>query len=409
MAGACRWTWNHFLRFREEAYLAARAAGGTLMPGAFSYVSNARELTRLRKLIPWLRDADSVGLQQTLRDLDGAFARFFAGEAGYPQPRHYGDDRYRVCGKASFAVDGDWVRLPKLGWVRFRKSRDLPAGGRIMNVTVSREAAHWFVSFCVEHALSAAVAPAGAPVGLDLGVTQSIAFSDDTEPFQMPVPDDTEAKFLRRLARQVSRKKQGSARRRKAVERLARRKAYHARRVRDAAHKLTTKLATTRSEIHVEDLRLRNMTASAAGTVVEPGKNVGQKAGLNRSLLAQAHGQTVRLLAYKCERSGARLIFKNPAHTSQECAECHHIAPENRPSQSVFRCVKCGHTDNADHNAARVVLMRPAAGQAVAVRRGKRKTTRKGRSPDEARTHPRDRVAYPLGSTGIPANAAKAA
>src|SRR5271168_1140272 len=72
MAGACRWVWNHFLHFREDAYLAAKAAGGSLPAGAFSYVRNAAELTRLRARLPWLCNADITGLQQTLRDLDKA-------------------------------------------------------------------------------------------------------------------------------------------------------------------------------------------------------------------------------------------------------------------------------------------------------------------------------------------------
>ena len=409
LAGACRWAWNHFLRFREEAYLAAKAAGGSLPKGAFSYVANAKELTRLRTRRPWLKEADITGLQQALRDLDLAYARFFAGEAGHPGPRHYGDDRYRVCGEASFGVDGDWVRLPKLGWVRFHKSRDLPTGGRLLNVTASREGADWFVSCCVEHSVAVLPAPIGDPIGIDLGVTQSVAFSDATVPFQMPVASRTEERFARRLSRQVSRKTKGSNRRKRAIERLAKHRRHLARRVKDAAHKLTTQLASTRSEIHVEDLRLRNMTASAKGTVEEPGASIRQKAGLNRRLLANAHGQTVRLLAYKCARSGAKLVFKDPAYTSQECAECHHVAPENRPSQAVFRCVKCGHQDNADHNAARAVLTRPAAGQAVAAHRGKRKTARKGRGPDEVRTHPSDPGLPAPGSTGIPAKAAPAA
>jgi putative transposase len=405
LAGACRWAWNHFLHYREDAYLAARAAGGALPKGAFSYVANAAEVTRLRKSLPWLKAADATGLQQTLRDLDAAYAKFFAGKCGHPRPRRRDDARYRVCGQASFGVEGDWVRLPKLGWVRFRKSRDLPAGGRILNVTVSREGAAWFVSFCVEHALAAAAVPAGEPVGLDLGVTQSVAFSDDTPSFQMRVPTKRERGFLVRLHRQVSRKAPGSVRHRKAVARLGERRAYHARCVRDDAHKLTSHLANTRREVHAEDLRLRNMTASAKGSAEAPGKNVRAKAGLNRSLLANAHAQTLRLLAYKCERSGTQLALKNPAHTSQECAECHHIAPENRPSQARFACVKCGHTDNADHNAARVILARPTGGRSVAVRRGQRKTTRNGRRPDEAQTQLRDQELSPPGSTGIPAKA----
>ena len=406
LAGGCRYLWNFFLHWREDAYLAARAAGGTLPKGAFGYNWMAKELTRLRAQIPWMSDADVVGQQQTLRDLEAAYRKFFEGDAGYPQPRKHGDDRFRVCGKQSFAVHEDWVRLPKVGWIRFRKSRDIPRG-QIKNVSVSREGKHWFVSFCVEHKEQTMAAPAGAPIGLDLGVAQSVTASDGRVD-QMPVPDDKESSFLRRLHRHVSRKQKGSRRRRLAVERLAKHKRHIAARVRDAAHKLTSRLATTRSEIHVEDLRLRNMTASARGDAAQPGRNVRAKAGLNRSLLANAHAQTVRFLEYKCQRTGAKLIFKNPAHTSQECAECHHIDPANRPSQAVFRCVKCGHTDNADVNAARVVLSRPADGRSVAVRRGKRKSARKGARPNEAQTHLRDQD-LPPGSTGIPAKAALAA
>ena len=405
LAGACRWVWNYFLHYREDAYLAARAAGGSLPKGAFSYVRNASELTRLRKIVPWLREADITGLQQTLRDLDGAYARFFAGKAGHPKPRIHGDDRYRVCGKASFAVDGDWVRLPKLGWLRFRKSRELPAG-RVMNVSVGREGKSWFVSFCVEHRIAVGGPPPGVAVGLDLGVAQSVTTSDG-EVFQLPVPNKRDEAFLCTLARQVSRKQRGSIRRRRAADRMARRRRHHADSVRDAAHKLSTRLASKHCEIHIEDLRLKRMTETARGSVDKPGRNVRCRAGLNRWMLAQAHGEFRRQLAYKCERSGAKLILKDPAHTSQECAECHHVAPENRPSQAAFACVKCGHRDNADRNAARVVLMCPAGGPSVAAHRGKRKSSRKGRCPDEVRTHPRD-TWETAGPTGIPAKAAQA-
>jgi putative transposase len=406
LAGACRWVWNHFLHWREDAYLAARAAGGSLPKGAFGYVANAAELTRLRKLLPWLRAADVTGLQQTLRDLDKAYAKFFAGEAGHPHSRQRGDDRYRVCGQASFAVDGDWVRLPKLGWIRLRRSRELPAG-RNLNVTVTREGAHWFVSFCVQHDLATTPAPSGPAVGLDLGVAQSVTTSVG-DIVQFPVSDEAEERFVRRLQRQLSRKSKGSNRRKLAISRLAKRRRHIASRVEDAAHKFSTTLATTHREIHLEDLRLKKMTASARGSTAAPGHHIRAKAGLNRALLAQAHGQFVRFLTYKCERSGARLIFKNPAYTSQECAECGHTDKANRTSQAVFRCVKCGHTENADRNAARVVLQRPADGRSVAARGGSRKVARKGRRSDETRTQLRTSEHFPS-PTGIPVKAAQAA
>ena len=118
-------------------------------------------------------------------------------------------------------------------------------------------------------------------------------------------------------------------------------------------------------------------------------------------------------LAYKCARSGAKLIFKHPAQTSQECAECHHTDSANRPSQAVFACVACGHKDNADHNAARVILTRPALppDRRGAARGGKRiRAAKAAHRPNETRTQLRDQAAAtPPGSTRIPTKVAQAA
>jgi len=333
-------------------------------------------------MIPWLREANSVSLQQTLRDLDKAFIDFFSGTKGFPKPREHGEDHYRICGNGSFKVSDDWVRLPKMGWVRFYKSRDLPANAKIKNVSINRKCGKWFVSMCVEHIIDVKSAMNGAPVGLDLGVAQSVTFSDDTPAISMPVQTSAEERKIKRLYRQISRKQKGSKRRRKAVNRLAKINAHIVNRMTDAQHKLTTELANTRSEIHIEDLKIAKMTRSASGTVDNPGCNVKTKSALNRAMLGQAHGRMLDFLRYKCERSGAKLLFKNPAYTSQECAECHHVSHLNRSSQAVFACVKCGHKDNADHNAARVVLWRSPDGLFGAARGGS------GESPaNEPRTH----------------------
>jgi transposase len=142
------------------------------------------------------------------------------------------------------------------------------------------------------------------------------------------------------------------------------------------------------------------MTASAKGTPENPGTNVRAKASLNRVFLANAHADFRRMLAYKCERSGARLIAVNPAYTSQTCSQCNHCAPENRKNQAVFQCEACGLNLNADHNAALNIL---AAGLAVSARGGSEIFP-----AGEPRTHPRARGLHPT-STGIPVKAASAA
>jgi putative transposase len=104
------------------------------------------------------------------------------------------------------------------------------------------------------------------------------------------------------------------------------------------------------------------MTASARGTVDAPGRNVRQKAGLNRAILAKGWGGFLLRLEHVAGYHGTEIVKVDPAYTSQTCHACKHIAPESRESQAVFRCVACGHEDHADVNAAKNIL---AAGLAV--------------------------------------------
>lgn len=121
----------------------------------------------------------------------------------------------------------------------------------------------------------------------------------------------------------------------------------------DQAHKVSSKIVTKHGRIRMEDLRLVNMMASAQGTVENPGKNVGHKRGLNRHLADQGLRQLRTFVQYKLKWTGGSFEAINPQYTSQKCNVCHHIEKANRPSQAVFRCVACGHTDHADINAAK--------------------------------------------------------
>jgi putative transposase len=125
-----------------------------------------------------------------------------------------------------------------------------------------------------------------------------------------------------------------------------------ARRRKDAAEKATTRIARKHGVVVMEDLKVQNMTASARGTVQEPGRNVAQKAGLNRAILDVAPGFIRRRQEQKLAASGGILITVPARHTSQRCNKCGHIDPENRRSQSVFFCTACGYLANADFNAS---------------------------------------------------------
>ena len=124
----------------------------------------------------------------------------------------------------------------------------------------------------------------------------------------------------------------------------------------DFLHKASTAMSETQAVVYVEDLKIRNMTRSARGTRETPGRNVRQKSGLNRSILSQGWGTFLSLLEYKLSGRGGRLVRVDPRNTSRTCSDCGHVSAENRPDQATFRCVSCGHADNADVNAAKNLL-----------------------------------------------------
>ena len=353
-AGVCRLVYNLGLEQRRDWWRQFKANTGI----AISYPSQAGELTALRAEFDWIAAVSIICQQQALRDLDKAFGNFFAGRADYPTPRKRGmNDAFRFSGRdcqwrklnAKWAV----VKLPKIGEVKFRLTRDIP--GTVKNVTVTSDALGWYVVFSteVEHTAPSNFGPA---IGIDRGVVHTIALSDgtfrDLPKEQLNLLD----RRARKQARKLARCKRGSNRRHAARKILARTKAKIARIRLHWNHERTTEIAAMHSVVVLEALKTKSMTASAAGTVDEPGRKVRQKAGLNRAILNNAWHQFETLLSYKIAERGGELRKVNPAYTSQCCAECGTIDKASRESQATFRCGHCGHTAHADTNAARNIL-----------------------------------------------------
>ena len=132
----------------------------------------------------------------------------------------------------------------------------------------------------------------------------------------------------------------------------------------DFLHKVSTAISKSHAVVYIEDLKVRNMSASARGTVENPGKCVRQKAGLNKAILDQGWFEFRRQLSYKEQWRGGLVVAVPPQYTSQTCAGCGHVCAENRRSQALFVCVACGHEDDADVNAAKNVMR---AGQVLSV------------------------------------------
>jgi putative transposase len=131
---------------------------------------------------------------------------------------------------------------------------------------------------------------------------------------------------------------------------------------RDYLHKTTTTISQNHAMVCIEDLQVRNMSKSAAGTAEKPGRNVKAKSGLNKSILDQGWFEFRRQLDYKLRWAGGVLVPVPAQNTSRTCPACGHVAKENRQTQAKFLCVGCGFEENADLVGAINVL---AAGHAV--------------------------------------------
>ncbi len=371
--GCARAVYNAGLEQRRVAY---RDCGISL-----GYNQQGMGLGDLKAALPWLGEPHSDVLQQALRDLERAYRNFFDGRAGFPQFRCKGRrDSFRIQGRSSASIrvrrlNRRWgeVAIPKLGAVRFRWSRK-PLG-KIRHLTVTRDTLGWHVSLCCERNVDTPPGHLGKPVGIDRGVAATVALSTGVF-YVCPSLSPGQAERLRRLSRRAGRQetarrrrpndqRQRSARHQRTLNAVAGLRAREVRIRKDFLHKLTTDLAKSHGLVVIEDLRVRNLTRSARGTVNVPGSNVAQKRGLNRAILKQGWGELAVMLAYKLAECGGTLVKVPAAYTSQRCSVCGVIDAASRLSQSTFRCVACGHSDNADVNAARSIL---AAGLVVTAR-----------------------------------------
>ncbi|MFF4237976.1 RNA-guided endonuclease InsQ/TnpB family protein [Actinomadura geliboluensis] len=379
-----RYVWN--LAVEQQSWWTPRRGRA---PG---YAVQARQLTEARAAFGWLAAGSQTVQQQALRDFAQAMANFFAGTHRRPTWRKAGaHEGFRIVGARGRAWEvrrlsrrtGE-VRVPKVGWVRFRWSRPVPPRVRSFRVTRDR-AGRWHVAFA--HVPDPVPAPGnGAAVGVDRGVAVSAALSTG-ETSTVPGLTPGEAERLRRLLRRLARAEPGSNRRARVKAAIARLKAREADRRRDWVEKTSTDLARRFDVIAVEDLDVAGMTRSARGTIEAPGTGVRAKAGLNRGVLANSWGQLVTRLEHKAP---GRVVRVDPRYTSQTCNACGHRAPGNRESQAVFRCTACGHRANADVNAARNIkaaastMQDTAVGRTVAARGGRVTARPVNREPQPA-------------------------
>ena len=326
----------------------------------------------LKKLLPimkqtdefgWMKEVDSTALQNAVINLDKAYKHFFRrvknGEkAGFPRFKSKHDSRQSYQSSTAMIKDGK-LYLPKIGFVKAVFHREFE--GSVKTVTVSSEAGQYFASINYEDGIDRVPGTNnGKSIGIDVGV-KVFAYLSNGEAIKH-VDLKKEIANVIKAQKILSRRKKGSANRTKAKAKLAKKHLKLRNKRNDFLHKVTQRLSENQT-IAVEDLKIKNMSRSAKGSIDNPNMRSSAKSGLNRSILQQSWGTFFDMLEYKLERNGGKLVRVDPKHTSQTCSCCGHISKENRLTQSKFVCQACGNTLNADYNASVNILN--AAGTAV--------------------------------------------
>lgn len=343
---------------------------------SISLNDQTKSLTEIRKF-----DADIGGVpynvsKWTLKRLDDSMKAFYkrakarCGKAGFP--RYRGKSGWSTFG--FHQIGGLRLKGRKLvfssglvGGLVLNMHRPLPPGSVIKSATFTKEARHWRVALVIETGPAEQHANSGSSCGIDVGV-EALATLSDGSRIENVRPRKAAQRKLRQAARALSRCKRGSNRRRKMRAKLA----AAQRKVRNIRsthlHQVSAAITRRYALIAVEALKLKNMTRSAKGTLAEPGTNVRQKAGLNRSLADAAPGRLIEMIRYKAERAGGVMVEVDPRRTSQECSSCGVVVAK---ALSMRRHVcPCGTDMHRDHNAAINILQRGLAAHEAARRLG---------------------------------------
>jgi len=353
-AGHCRFVWNYFWRINQDRL----KQGHRIM--RYNEMDYWSKLLKQSDEYGFLADAQAHIIQQKLKDLDRAYMDAFDKKQSnkrIPKKRKRQlHSSFRFPSPQQFVIENRRVKLPKLGWVIFHKSREIV--GEPKNITVSHHSGHWYISIQVEQTLETRMTANDNAIGIDVGIAKFATCATVNGDY-IYEPVNTYRKSQLKLAkeqRKLKHKKKFSQnwiKQNRVIQKIHS-KTANARN--DHLHKISTEICKNHAKIIIEDLKVSNMSKSAKGSSEKHGRNVKAKSGLNKSILDQGWYKFRSQLEYKSNWNGGEVIAV-PAHfTSQTCSSCGYKSKENRQSQSAFRCVGCELEINADINAARNIL-----------------------------------------------------
>jgi putative transposase len=340
----CRHVYNAAIGERREAWHKCSVT--------VTYYQQQAELPGIKEALPEYGEVNAQVLQDVVLRVDRAFQAFFRrlreGQTpGYP--RFHGRDRYnsftypQVGEHGGARLDNGFLALSKIGRIAVRWSR--PLEGTAKTVTISREADGWYACFSCADVPAQSLPPTGQETGIDLGIEAFATLSNGTRVFHPGWYRKAE-RALKTAQRHVSRRKKGSARRRKAVVLLAKAHQKVRRQRADFHHKTALALVRANDVIYHEDLQTANLVRNHH---------------LAKSISDAGWSAFLTILSYKAAWAGRSVVAVPPAYTSQRCSGCGVLVSKGL-SVRWHSCPGCGASLHRDHNAARNI---ERAGQAL--------------------------------------------
>ena len=310
-AGARRFVYNKALAMQKENY----AEGGKFV----GHVSMENCLPGWKEEFEWLNESPSRTLQQSLKDAERAYKNFFEKHADFPCfEKKWSSDSFRFPDSQQFSIENsnNRMKLPKLGWMRYRNSRNTLEIAQ--NIIVSNTGGKWFASIQTEREVEQPIPVATSAIGIDMGVTRFAAMRDTSfiEPLNsFKKHEQRLAKYQRRMSRKVK----FSSNWNKAKRKVQKIHTLIGKARNDFLHQATTAISKNHAMVVIEDLQVGNMSKSNKGTAGALGKNVAAKSGLNKAILDQGWGEFRRQLEYKLNWSCGMLIPVPAHYSSQTC------------------------------------------------------------------------------------------
>jgi putative transposase len=341
--GCVRLVYNKALQTRTQAWYERQER--------VSYSETSGMLTQWKKQenLQFLNEVSCVPLQQGLRNLQKAFANFWAGDAGYPNFKKKRSGGSAEFTRSAFKWKDGQLWLAKCSEpLPIRWSRTIPSGCEPSTVTARLDASgRWFISLLVEDNTVESLPQLNKAVGIDAGITSLITTSDG-EKIANPKHFKRRRLKLRQAQKALSGKVKDSNNREKARVAVARIQAAIADARKDFLHKLTTRLVRENQTIAVEDLAVKNMIKNRK---------------LSAAIADASWSELVRQLKYKCQWYGRTLVkIDRWFPSSKRCGKCGHVVDKLPLDLREWDCPECGTHHDRDINAAQNIL---AAGLAV--------------------------------------------